>query len=520
VGKTTLLRILAGEVAPTRGRVVRTGPTARLPQHRILAPAGPDRDRGGAASAVDHGTVADALGVSRRLAALDRIEAGSSDPHDFGLVGDEWDLPARIEAQLDRVGLGSVHPSRPFATLSGGERTRVALVRLALTGADAFLLDEPTNDLDVEGRRALGAWVADRAEAILVITHDRELLRRVDRIVELTPVGARVYGGGWELFAEQREARRRGAASDVRHAASVARREKREAQARLERQEQRESRGARTARKTGMSSVERSSRKERSSRTAGKMSSVSSDRIDEAAHDLRDAQSRLDEIARIEVTLRASGLRGSRDVLEARGLGFVHGPGEAPLFSKLDLRVRGPERIAITGPNGSGKTTLLRILAGELEPTEGRVTRGLDPSEFAWLDQRATLLGTGRSVLDAFRSMNPDLDLTRARHALARYLFEGDAARAPVDRLSGGERIRAALACTVGAHHPPKLLFLDEPTNHLDLEGIEAVEGIVSAYDGALVVVSHDTDFLDEIGVDRRVDLGRLATRLLTDSRS
>lgn len=216
----------------------------------------------------------------------------------------------------------------------------------------------------------------------------------------------------------------------------------------------------------------------------------------------------MDDVARIQVTLRASDLRSSRDVLEARDLGFTLGDGGARLFSNLNLRVRGPERIAITGPNGSGKTTLLRILAGDLEPTEGTVTRGLDPSEFAWLDQRATLLGTGRSVLEAFRSTNPELDLTRARHALARYLFEGDAALVPVDRLSGGERIRAALACTVGAHHPPKLLFLDEPTNHLDLEGIEAVEEIVGAYDGALVVVSHDADFLEEIGVDRSVRLG------------
>ena len=497
-----------GDLAPTRGRVVRAGTTAWLPQHRIHAPAGKARGMGGAAGAVDHGTVADALGVSARLAALERIEAGSSDPHDFGLVGDDWGLPARIEAQLDLIGLGSVNPARPFATLSGGERTRVALARLALTGADAFLLDEPTNDLDVAGRRALGAWVADRAEAVLVITHDRELLRRVDRIVELTPGGARVYGGGWDLFAAQREDRRRGAEADVQHAAAVARREKREAQARLERQEQRESRGARTARKTGMSSIERSARKERSSKTAGKMSGVNADRIDDARDDLHEAKSRLDEVARIEVTLKGSGLRSSRDVLEARGLGFAHGTSGERLFSSLDLRVRGPERIAIAGPNGSSKTTLLRVLAGELEPTEGTVTRGLDPSECAWLDQRATLLGTGRSVLDAFRAMNPDLDLTRARHALARYLFEGDAALAPVDRLSGGERIRAALACTVGAHHPPKLLFLDEPTNHLDLEGIEAVEEIVSAYDGALVVVSHDGDFLDAIGVDRRVELG------------
>jgi ATPase subunit of ABC transporter with duplicated ATPase domains len=129
-------------------------------------------------------------------------------------------------------------------------------------------------------------------------------------------------------------------------------------------------------------------------------------------------------------------------------------------------------------------------------------------SEMAWLDQRATLLGEGRTILEAFQAANPGLDPTRSRHALARYMFEGAAALAAVDELSGGERIRAALACTVGAHRPPQLLFLDEPTNHLDLESLAAVESTLRAYDGALVVVSHDEDFLGAIDVQRRVELG------------
>jgi ATPase subunit of ABC transporter with duplicated ATPase domains len=506
VGKTTLVRILVGDATPTRGQVVRNGAIAWLPQHRIHSPA-ETREEAGAAAAVDHGSVADALGVSARLDALRRIEAGSSDPADFAVVGDAWDLPARIEAQLDRAGLGHLDAGRPFASLSGGERTRVALARLALTGADAFLLDEPTNDLDAAGRRALADWVADRSEAILVITHDRDLLRRVDRIVELTPRGARGYGGGWDLFAEQREDRRRGALARVRHAQAAARREKRDAQARLERQERRTSQGARSAKKTDMSALERSARKERAEQTTGRVSGVNETRLESTRAELRDAASRLDEVARIEVSLASSGLRSSRTVLEARGLAFTP-PGTAtPLFSSVSLRIVGPERIALTGPNGAGKTTLMRILAGALEPTQGSVARRLDPAETAWLDQRATLLGQDRTVLEAFRATNPGLDPTRSRHALARYLFEGDAALAPVDRLSGGERIRAALACTVGAHHPPKLLFLDEPTNHLDLEGIEAVEGILRRFDGALVVVSHDADFLEAIGVERTVEL-------------
>ena len=503
VGKTTLLRILVGELSPHSGRVVRNGPVAWLPQHRIAAPS-----EGSAAQAVDHGLVEDALGVADRLAALRRIEAGSTDLADFDLVRDGWDLPARVEAELDRIGLGHLEIDRPFATLSGGERTRVALARLSLTGADAFLLDEPTNDLDAGGRRQLAAWIAGRNEGLLIVTHDRTLLGAVDRIVELTPTGARSYGGGWALFKEQREAERRGARAQLKDAEAELRKEKRAAQERIERQERRTGQGARHAGKTGMSKVERGARKESSEKTAGRVGEVNEARLSSSRDTLREAKARVEEVERIAVSLKSSGLRNSRRVREAKGLGFTRPTPRGRIFEGVDLEVRGPERIAIVGPNGSGKTTLLRILAGELEPTEGEVYRGLEPHEVAWLDQRAALLGTGRTILDAFREANPELDPTRSRHALARYLFENDAALSRVDDLSGGERIRAALACTVGAHLPPKLLFLDEPTNHLDLEAIEAVEEILRSYDGALVVVSHDAQFLKAIGVEREVGVG------------
>jgi ATPase subunit of ABC transporter with duplicated ATPase domains len=178
----------------------------------------------------------------------------------------------------------------------------------------------------------------------------------------------------------------------------------------------------------------------------------------------------------------------------------------APALDRVSLTIRGPERVAVFGPNGSGKTTLLRVAIGGLTPSEGTVRRLAD-DEIAFLDQNGVRLDAERSVLENFRAMHPLMEDTAARYALARFLFAHDAALQSVRTLSGGQRLRASLACVLGGERPPSLLVLDEPTNHLDLESIAAMESALRDYDGALLVVSHDEAFLDGIGVKRRIML-------------
>src|SRR5690606_39026037 len=168
------------------------------------------------------------------------------------------------------------------------------------------------------------------------------------------------------------------------------------------------------------------------------------------------------------------------------------------------LRLTGSERIAVTGPNGAGKSTLLRLMSGDLEPTTGRIER---PVPSARLDQHADLLRADETLLEGFLRLNPEATANAAHAAVARFLFRNAAALRPAGALSGGERLRAALACVLGGARPPPLLLLDEPTNHLDLDAIAAVEGALAAWDGALVVVSHDRDFLDAVGVAREMVL-------------
>jgi ATPase subunit of ABC transporter with duplicated ATPase domains len=182
---------------------------------------------------------------------------------------------------------------------------------------------------------------------------------------------------------------------------------------------------------------------------------------------------------------------------------FAH-PGAPPVLRDVGLRITGPERVAVTGPNGSGKTTLLALIAGTLKPWRGQV-RPL--TRFALLDQKVSLLDPAASIRDNFLRLNPGADENACRAALARFMFRAEAALQQVASLSGGQLLRAGLACVLGAAAPPPLLILDEPTNHLDIDSIEAVEAGLHAYDGALLIVSHDEAFLEAVGVTRRLTL-------------
>jgi ATPase subunit of ABC transporter with duplicated ATPase domains len=225
----------------------------------------------------------------------------------------------------------------------------------------------------------------------------------------------------------------------------------------------------------------------------------------EAAAGLAEAQGKVERLRKLGFELPPSDLAAGKAVLVFDGVGFGYAGGP-PILRDVSLRIVGPERVAVSGRNGSGKTTVLRLAAGELEPMAGRVTRG---APAAFLDQQTGMLRPDETLAEAFRRLNPTAGENAARAALARFLFRNVAADKQVASLSGGERLRAALACTLMAEQPPQLLILDEPTNHLDLDSIEAIEAALRSYDGALLVVSHDRDFLEAIAVEREIPLPR-----------
>ncbi len=501
VGKSLLLQILAGVREPTTGRVHRAARVAWVPQSALSGRTGAPEPSGAR-------TVADVLGLSERLARVERIVSGSGTPQDLAAVADgDWDLAERAVAVLDALGLEGVVLERPIGSLSGGQATRVRLARPILADVDLLLLDEPTNDLDAESRRALAAFLDSWSGGVLVVSHDRTLLERVDRILELTPGGLREYGGGWALYREVRERERAAARAELHRARTERRRVRVSAQEERERRDQIQSRGRRSRGSGSQPREVLEARRERSEGTRRRTQDMAERKMGSVEERVAAAQARVEEAPELRIELASAELSPRKTVLEVEGVRWTPPGGHVPVLQGVRLRLRGPERVALAGPNGSGKSSLLALVRGELRPDAGSIRLGVDAVEVGHLDQSAELLGRGRSLLAAFRAHHPELDETEARHVLAHFLFPGERVASPVGTLSGGERMRAALACVLGGRRSPKLLLLDEPTNHLDLDSLETLEEVVAGFDGALLVVSHDPRFLEAVGVERTVEL-------------
>ncbi|MGE7137549.1 ATP-binding cassette domain-containing protein [Luteibacter sp. NPDC031894] len=484
VGKSVLARMVAGLSEPTHGRCIRASGVYYLAQHV---------DSGGELS------VAALAGVGEMFAALERIEAGSTDPRDFDVVGDRWDVRERLRDALSAEGLPHVQGAGSAATLSGGEAMRVALLGARLHDADYLILDEPSNHLDRDARSALRLWLRAWNGGLLVVSHDRELLGDMERIVELSSQGLRSYGGDYAFYAEARDQERAAARRSLDASRVERKRAELTMRERQERQARRQARGRRDADDANLPRISLGGRKSRSEATAGKLirqrdatRAALAEKVADAARGVTD-----DAVPALLApeTVRVDGRRVA--LLEGVVLPHARGGTQA-----IDLVLRGSQRVGVTGPNGSGKSTLLHLLAGRIAPTAGTVDV---PVRAAWLDQRLATLDATRPLIEQMREAAPSAGEDALRLRLA--LLGLDAAKVglPAGKLSGGERLKAALAHALATEPPAGLLLLDEPGNHLDIASLEALEAMLRQYDGALVVVSHDEAFLDRLDLTDRL---------------
>jgi ATPase subunit of ABC transporter with duplicated ATPase domains len=485
VGKTTLLRLLSGELQPLAGSVTSKGRLGILRQS-IQVGSGD--------------TLAGLFGIADHLAILRRAESGKAGAEELARI--DWTIEGRLATCLGRLGLAELQPATPLMALSGGQRTRAALAALVFTEPDFLLLDEPTNNLDREGREAVVDLLAGWRAGAIVVSHDRELLEAMDAIVELTSLGATRYGGGWSHYRQQKDialvAARHDLAAAEKRIADIDRR----TQATAERQARKDGAGKRRRERGDIPRIQLNALKNRSETTGGTNARLAERRRAQASAEADAARDRIEVLQPLSVASPSTGLPANKIVLRFESVSFSHQP-DRELIDDLSFDVVGPERVAVVGSNGSGKTTLLGLVEGRLTPQRGRVEVMTD---LAVLDQQVGLLDPARSIHDNFRRLNPHAAENACRAALARFMFRAEAALQIVSSLSGGQLLRAGLACVLGVR-PPSLLILDEPTNHLDLDSIEAVEAGLRAYDGALLVVSHDEVFLESIGITRRIEL-------------
>ncbi|GAB39982.1 putative ABC transporter ATP-binding protein [Gordonia sputi NBRC 100414] len=503
-GKSTLLAVLSGSLAPLEGTVTRAPADAFvgwLPQEHERVPGETVAQyvarRTGCAAA------SEAMELAAAALADEAPASGAEDdPADvYSAALDHWlatgaaDLDERLPAVLADVGLrtGDTPPEDALMTgLSGGQAARVGLAALLCSRFDIVLLDEPTNDLDLDGLARLEEVVSGMRGGVVLVSHDREFMARcVTRVIELDLAQHTntVYNGGYESFLEEREVARRHRREEYEEFAE----KKADLVARARTQREWSSQGVRNAMRKAPDNdkIRRRAASESSEKQAQKVRQMES-RI-----------ARLDEVAEprkewvLEFTIgsapRSSSVVATVANAVVRQGDFTLGP--------VSLQVNAGERIGITGPNGAGKSTLLRLLTGSVTPDEGTSSLGASVA-IGQIDQARGQFTGPQPLADRFEELVPDYSTEQVRTLLAKFGLRADHVDRAVGDLSPGERTRAALALLQA--RGVNVLVLDEPTNHLDLPAIEQLEAALESFDGALLLVTHDRRMLEKVRIDTR----------------
>lgn len=472
-GKTRLLRLLAGLDEPATGHIERFGSHAWVAQQHVIS---------------SQTTLAELLGYDAIFAARKRIDSGDYQPDDLALLDGYWDIAERLSEVFINAKLPPFDPDKPAGELSGGERIRALLCGAFTAEADFMLLDEPTNHLDRQGR----AWFYDQLSryqgGVLVASHDRELLAQVPRILELSASGLRSYGGNYADYQTQRDAEQQAARAALEHAATERKRTRARMQKEHDDSQRRSAKTLRTVDTLNIASFERVKYKGAAKERIGTWKKQHSEQNEALNAAVNKARERVEDDNPVMFTLPGSQVPEGKQVLVLEDLVLPHVP-----VPPLTWRMDGPMRVALKGPNGCGKSTLLKTILGEMAPRSGTCKVSVS---CAYLDQHLSRLDLSQSVMTHLNLSHTPLEEGVLRTRLAQLQLGADKVMLPLAALSGGERLKAALACVLWRAEATQLLLLDEPTNHLDLASVQAIEAALAGFPGALLVVSHDEAFL------------------------
>jgi len=501
-GKTTLLKIIAGKLRPDEGSVSAGGNITVFPQDF---------------SAYNNMTLAEVLSVKEKLYALEKILNGESTQDDYDILNNEWDLHERIKEIFEEAKLQNFNLNRNFSTLSGGEKSRLLFASLLLNNPDFALLDEPTNHLDRESRSILYSMIKNYKRGLLIISHDRKLLNLMEEINELSDKGIKTYGGNYDFYKEQKEIETEASLAAYNSLQLQYTKAVKEKNKTIEKQERRTAKGKKRNILIGMDKAEMDYMKENAMRTFSKLKHSHTQKTESLKNRLQEAKENLDNSNSIIVDVNAVNIHSRKIILEVKELNFRFQNSEEFLWKEnINFTISGSERWSIAGVNGSGKSVLLKLILNKFNPSEGE-SEGeikLNSDRVVFLDQAVEILDGGLTVfenLKKFSKENPGNEIPEheLRIKLGRFLFRGEDAFKKVSDLSGGEKMRAGLACILAAGSAPELLILDEPSNNLDLKSIKELTAALNQYNGALLVVSHDEDFLDDIEVNKQLLISR-----------
>lgn len=489
-GKSTLLKLIAGKIPVQSGTIQQAVEPYYIPQ---------------VFGQFDEYTVAQVLGVEAKLHAFHEILSGNADETNLEALDDDWTIEDRCREALNYWELGDLEFNRQLSELSGGQKTKVFLAGMLIHQAEWVLMDEPSNHLDQTSRKRLFDFVRTTSKTLLIVSHDRQLLNLVSKICELDKRGITVYGGNFEFYRERKAVELNALNQELNSMEKTLRKARDKERETMERQQKLDNRGKKKQEKAGVPTIMLNTLRNNAEKSTAKLKQAHADKVGGISGSLQELRKSLPDSDKLRVGFDSSHLHRGKVLIKAEQLQFRYS--DKVLWNKpQSFQINSGERIAIKGDNGSGKTTLIQLILGNLVPAEGSIFRSLDQS--VYIDQNYSLINNQLTVFEQASEFNQTGWMEHeVKTRLDYFLFDKNDWDKPCSVLSGGERMRLILCCLALGTKAPDLMVLDEPTNNLDLESIEILTTAVREYEGTVLVVSHDEVFLEQINVERTLQL-------------
>lgn len=495
IGKSTLLKILAGLTAPATGKVLCDDTPYMIPQHF---------------GQFNNKTVGEVLGVATKIHALSVILDGYGTEEDFIALDNEWDIQKHISDAFAKWDIDYITPDMMMGTLSGGEKTKVFLAGLDIYNPTIILMDEPTNHLDTKGRTLLYEFICTTTSTTIIVSHDRTLLNMLSAIYEMSPTGIQFYPMNYREYKRTVDAETAAKVARLQNGQKELLKSEKKAQKTMERQQKHASRGEKQSAKQCTPRITMGLLRNKSEASTSRLNKVQQEKLQDMNQNLREIRASISECKTVKIDIGNSALHNSKRLVEATNVTFRYADRDTMWkHSPLNLSIYSGERIWLQGDNGSGKSTLLKLIAGILQPTDGELWRN-NPLDVLYLDQEYSCIDNEQTVYGLLETSNTQKPEHELKMFLNRFLFTASTWDKKCENLSGGERMKLALCCLLISGNSPDIIIADEPTNNIDILSMDILADTLKNYKGTLLVVSHDEQFVHDVGVERIVNLDEL----------
>lgn len=490
VGKSTLLRIAAGYLNPTEGEVVISGNVYYIPQ--ILGQ-------------FDDASIMQILQVEEKMNAFQSILSGDASQQNLDILNDDWGIEERVNTALRYWRIEHLGLSTKMSSLSGGEKTKVFLAGIQIHSPDIILLDEPSNHLDMESRNILYRFIEKEKNTLLVVSHDRRLLNLVNKTIELTAGSADMYGGNYDFYNEQKTIKVNALQSQLAEKEKSMKQIQQKSREIAEQRQKQESRGKIQKAKAGVPRIVMGGLKNNAERSSAKINNEQAEKMSHVSSDIHSIRQQIQAEKILRINIANSSLHKGKTLVDAKDVNVIY-DGNSLWNEPLSFQIYSGDRIQIRGNNGTGKTSLLKLVTGDNKAFIGN----LSIANFGalYIDQQYSMIEDRLTVFEHAQRFNerclPEHDLKMLLHC---HQFGQDYWNRACADLSGGERMKLLLCCLSISQNSIDVLILDEPTNNLDIHSQKILTAAIKEFEGTILVVSHDIFFVNEIGINKYIDL-------------